>query len=327
MADDYSYEIDIYDDDNLDDQPVSKSNNTSNINNHQSGGDSDIEIETTFDDPPPKQQQTVHSGGKWQVLRPQPQPDSRSVDSNATTALSVSDLDWWTTEEEVRGWAAEAQVEYELKDVTFNEHKANGKSRGAVFLEFISPQAATAVKTFLESNTKYSSMFYNASNNPFRMIPKDPIPRGSRDMGTGQLMSGGMVRGGGTMRGRGGYGMQAGRGGYSGRGGGNMGGGMPNMQFNPGMQMGFNPMGMFGFPGRGGMPMNVGRGGMQGVGRGRGMEGFNPMMGGFGGFPPQGFPQPHFNPAFFNGQDQGQQGGWQGDGGNPHGNKRQRGPD
>ncbi|KAK9354739.1 hypothetical protein V1505DRAFT_361074 [Lipomyces doorenjongii] len=326
MADDYSYEIDIYDDDNLDDQPVPNSKDASTANNHQLGGDSDIEIETTFDDPPSKQQQqTIHSGGKWQVLQPQSQPDNRPVDPNATTALSVSDLDWWTTEEEVRGWAAEARVEYELKDVTFNEHKANGKSRGAVFMEFISPQAATAVKTFLESGTKYSPMFYNASNNPFRMIPKDPIPRGNREMG-GPQMSGGMVRGGGSMRGRGGYNMQGGRGGYSSRGGGNMGGGMPNMQFNPSMQMGFTPMGMFGFPGRGGMPMNVPRGGIQSVGRGRGMEGFNPMMG-FGGFPQQGFPQPHFNPAFFNGQDQTQQGGWQGDGGNPHGNKRQRGPD
>ncbi|KAK9240383.1 hypothetical protein V1525DRAFT_395794 [Lipomyces kononenkoae] len=323
MADEYSYEIDIYDDDNLDDQPVPKSND--NANNHQQLiGDSDIEIETAFNDPPAKQQpQTVYSGGKWQVLQPFPQPDNRPVDPNATTALSVSELDWWTTEEEVRGWAADADVEYELKDVTFNEHKANGKSRGAVFMEFISPQATTAVKSLLESSTKYIPIFYNASNNPFRMVPKDPIPRASREMG-GTQMAGGMARGG--MRGRGGYSMQGGRGGYTGRGGANMGGGMQPMQFNPGMQMGFTPMGVFGFPGRGGMPMNVPRGGMQGVARGRGMEGFNPMMG-FGGFPPQGFPQPHFNPAFFNGQDQGQQGGWQGDGGNPHGNKRQRGPD
>ncbi|KAK9383768.1 uncharacterized protein V2V93DRAFT_377543 [Kockiozyma suomiensis] len=326
MADDFNYEIDIYDDEN-DTRAPQQSRPAG------SGNDSDVEIAGSFADDANSQRQR-HPDGKWHATVPYSQPDNRPVDSNATPALSISDLDWWTSEEDVRGWAALANVEYELKDVTFNEHKANGKSRGAVFMEFISPQAATAVRNYLSSAPdlqRFTAVYQNPNNNPFRMVPKDPGPR--RDM-NGMNQSGGMnnMRGGPMgMRGRGGYG---GRGGFNNRGGGNMGGpggGMPGM-YNPNMNMGgFNgmPMNMFGFhggPGRGG-PMNM-RGGMGG-GRGRGgMDGgFNPMMGGggFGGFPPQGFPQPHFNPAFFNGQDGGQ-GGWQNDG-NPHGNKRQRGPD
>jgi hypothetical protein len=51
-------------------------------------------------------------------------------DPNATTALVVSDLFWWTTDDDIRGWVNKAQAELDLKDVTFNEHKVNGKSKG-----------------------------------------------------------------------------------------------------------------------------------------------------------------------------------------------------
>lgn len=56
--------------------------------------------------------------------------DDRPMDDAATTALLVSDLFWWTTDDDVRGWAAQAGCEDELKDVTFSEHKVNGKSKG-----------------------------------------------------------------------------------------------------------------------------------------------------------------------------------------------------
>lgn len=56
--------------------------------------------------------------------------DSADRDANATTALLISDLTWWTTEDDVRGWINHAGVEDQLKDVTFSEHKVNGKSKG-----------------------------------------------------------------------------------------------------------------------------------------------------------------------------------------------------
>ena len=56
--------------------------------------------------------------------------DERPVDPGATTALLVSELSWWNTDDDVRGWARQANCEDELKDITFSEHKVNGKSKG-----------------------------------------------------------------------------------------------------------------------------------------------------------------------------------------------------
>lgn len=58
--------------------------------------------------------------------------DDRPIDPGATTALLISELHWWNTDDDVRGWVNQAQVEDELKDITFSEHKVNGKSKGYV---------------------------------------------------------------------------------------------------------------------------------------------------------------------------------------------------
>lgn len=56
--------------------------------------------------------------------------DDRPIDPGATSALLISDLHWWTCEDDIRGWANQSECEDELKDITFNEHKVNGKSKG-----------------------------------------------------------------------------------------------------------------------------------------------------------------------------------------------------
>ena len=56
--------------------------------------------------------------------------DDRYVDPGATTALFVSELHWWVNDDDVRGWANQSQCEDELDDITFSEHKVNGKSKG-----------------------------------------------------------------------------------------------------------------------------------------------------------------------------------------------------
>lgn len=51
-------------------------------------------------------------------------------DPDATSALMISDLFWWTTDDDIRGWVNKASAEHDLKDLTFSEHKVNGKSKG-----------------------------------------------------------------------------------------------------------------------------------------------------------------------------------------------------
>ncbi|KAE8147804.1 hypothetical protein BDV25DRAFT_159612 [Aspergillus avenaceus] len=232
--------------------------------------------------------------------------DDRPADPDATPALLISDLYWWTTDDDIRGWVRQADCEDELKDVTFSEHKVNGKSKGQAFLEFITLQAATATKHKIETfsvtgstGRRHTVNYTNPQPNPFRTLPKDAPMRKdnqARAMSGGfnspsQNMNFGMNNMGGFRGGRGG--------GFNNRGGmnNNM-GGFNNRNFqnpmgfqNP-MAGGFpnNPMaGMqnYGFNNRGGMMggMRGGPGGMRG-GRGgsmapnmMGMPGMNPMGG------------------------------------------------
>lgn len=81
--------------------------------------------ETANQDQTPKETPAPQQGVKRQEDRPS--------DPDATTALLISDLFWWTTDDDIRGWVHSAGVEDELKDVTFSEHKVNGKSKGWVY--------------------------------------------------------------------------------------------------------------------------------------------------------------------------------------------------
>lgn len=64
------------------------------------------------------------------MKRKQGEDDDRPLDPGATAALMINDLNWWVSEEDIRGWTNQSGCEDELVEVTFNEHKVNGKSKG-----------------------------------------------------------------------------------------------------------------------------------------------------------------------------------------------------
>jgi hypothetical protein len=161
MADDDNFDIDIYGDDqdttqqdtNLTDANGSNANTNgseSNNNMKTEGGEQGIKQEPSGDasmngDAPQEHstQQIASTGGstgnhevhkqapqKQGTKRKQGEDDDRPTDPGATAALMINDVNWWVSEEDIRGWANQSGCEDELNEVTFNEHKVNGKSKG-----------------------------------------------------------------------------------------------------------------------------------------------------------------------------------------------------
>ena len=268
--------------------------------------------------------------------------DARHTPANdpyALPALRLTELQWWTTEEDLRAFCAKAGVEDQLKELSFGEHKINGKSRGEAYLEFESASAAEKVKGEVEKEVKGTAnesgakrkefvVEFTTVGNSFKMAAGGAGPKkdyqqqnynrgGYNNSDRGNYNNRGNFRGGFQNRGgfnsnRGGMYQQP-NGAQGGWGGGNgMIANMGGAGFNP-MMAGMNMMGGFNNMGRGGMMgMNQGGGGMPMMGMNRGgMMGMNMGMMGRGGWN-----------GGFQGNGMGQQ-GWQGGGGGmQQGNKR-----
>ena len=125
-------------------QPIKISSNAagySSVNGQAAGSektgqeDNDVaqKIAST-DESGPDPVQLPKQAPQTQGLKRKDGVDDRYVDPGATTALFVSELHWWVNDDDVRGWANQSQCEDELEDITFSEHKVNGKSKGLALL-------------------------------------------------------------------------------------------------------------------------------------------------------------------------------------------------
>lgn len=85
---------------------------------------------TSTDQSAPDSLQLPKQAPQTQGLKRKDGADDRPVDAGATSALFVSELNWWINDDDVRGWANQSQCEDELEEITFSEHKVNGKSKG-----------------------------------------------------------------------------------------------------------------------------------------------------------------------------------------------------
>ncbi|KAJ3180574.1 hypothetical protein HDU85_003977 [Gaertneriomyces sp. JEL0708] len=226
------------------------------------------------------------------TLSAQPSQNTQSIQSTSGQSqeqgpmgLLLGDLTWWTSDEDLINFlssipmrtdaessnampattATETLVQHFLiPELTFSEHKINGKSKGIAYLQFDSAEACRKAKETFESveihgrrpSVKFADAGSGRGRNPFRVVPRDTKKEGVAGASMGMASMGG----GGPMRNQGlhsartaaaPYGMRKDSMGAAG--GGEFGGPAHMYGPPPPHMMGPGPWGMGGMGGMGGM--------------------------------------------------------------------------
>lgn len=129
---DADFEIDFYGDEGNEQQPEQQDGNQNNEGEYHghddtNGGEEQMD---NHDADHGEHHENTEDHTPHQGTKRKSEEDDRPVDSAATAAVMISELNWWTTDDDIRGWLRKADCEDEIKELTFSEHKVNGKSKG-----------------------------------------------------------------------------------------------------------------------------------------------------------------------------------------------------
>lgn len=142
MAEEENFDIDIYGDEGGQDEFAVKKDGGGQ-ETHRSGQQTPVEMQgqevsakredwKAGNSEVATPQQASDSNSASQGVKRKSTMDDRLVDPGSTPAVQITELHWWVTEDDLRGWCVGAGCEPDIKDLTFNEHKVNGKSKGFV---------------------------------------------------------------------------------------------------------------------------------------------------------------------------------------------------
>lgn len=106
------------------------SNNSTNHANNQNSYEADAQDNNQTSSSTQDRSSSTPAQPHQQGVKRKEGPDDRPIDPGATNCILLSELSWWTTDDDIRSWVKQAACEDELKDITFSEHKVNGKSKG-----------------------------------------------------------------------------------------------------------------------------------------------------------------------------------------------------